>query len=414
MKMRRLAMIVLAALAASPSVEAAPGQRADELKAIEQKLKEKQAEESRLKNEAQEREQEVAALRYRLVETANSLQGAEKRMADITAELARLSAEEDRLKASLKTQQANLSDVLAALQSLELAKPPALLVSPDDANKAARAAMLLGDAAPQLQKRADALKADLDRLAELKKARDKERAAFQKTNEEIQSRRAVLAELLQKKQAERDVAASLAAAAQKETAALAARATSLRDVIDRLERLARVITPRIKPPPPRPDQPVVASSETPSPDRRAEAFRPARPFIEARGSLKPPVVGRVINVYGAPRPEGGRYEGLRFAVADQSIVTSPYQGNVVFARAWGAVGNLIVLDVGGGYHILLLGVSAFLVHEGQQVAAGEPLGLMESPEPGQEASLNFEIRKNGEPVNPALWLAGNNGKETGF
>lgn len=372
-----------------------------ELAEIEARLKARAEEEKRLRDEAEARAKEVAELRYRMIETTNSLQDAERRLQAIAAELDRLDAEEARISTALIAERGNLSDVLAALQSLELGRPPALLVSPDDANRAARAAMLLSEAAPALEARAAALKESLDALARVRAERERERRAYEKTNEEISARRTLLAELLEKKQEERDVAASLAAAAQRETAALAARASTLREVLRRLERLASAITPRLKPPPPRIDAPPAPS---PRPARTPEIFAPARPFAEARGALRPPVVGRLIGAFGAERPEGGRYEGVRFAVADQAIVTAPYEASVAFARPWGPVGNLMVLDVGGGYHILLVGVGAFLVQEGQLVAAGEPVAAMSAP-PGGSATLDLEIRKNGEPVNPSLWLS---------
>ncbi|MBB5517900.1 murein hydrolase activator EnvC family protein [Amphiplicatus metriothermophilus] len=396
-----LALVALCiGFAAQPAAaQASPSEK--ELAEIEARLKARAEEEKRLRDEAEAREKEVAELRYRMIETTNSLQDAERRLQAIAAELNRLDAEEARISTALIAERENLADVLAALQSLELGRPPALLVSPDDANRAARAAMLLSEAAPVLEARAAALKESLDALTRVRAERERERQAYEKTNEEISARRTILAELLEKKQAERDVAASLAAAAQRETAALAARASSLREVLQRLERLASAITPRLKPSPPRLDAPPAPSRR---PSRTPDIFAPARPFAEARGALRPPVVGRLVGEYGAQRPEGGRFEGIRFAVADQAIVTAPYEANVAFARPWGPVGNLIVLDVGGGYHILLIGVGAFLVQEGQRVAAGEPVAAMAAP-PGGGATLDLEIRKNGEPVNPSLWLS---------
>ena len=85
---------------------------------------------------------------------------------------------------------------------------------------------------------------------------------------------------------------------------------------------------------------------------------------------------------------------------DQAIVTSPFEGIVKFAQSWPDVGNLILLDVGDGYHILFLGVGRFLVEENQRITAGEPVAEMSSG-----GALDFEVRKNGEPVNPALWLS---------
>lgn len=411
--MRAISAAMLLALIGGAFPVRAADPRADELADVEQRLKDRSADESRLKNEVEAREKEVASLRRQMIETANSLQDSEKRMKEIVDELKRIDTETRDLEATLMTDQESLSDVLAALQSLEMSKPPALLVSPDDANKAARAAILLSDAAPELEARASAMRANLEKLTALREERDRERAAFEKTAEEIASRRSVLAELLKKKQAERDVAASLAAAAQKETAALAARATSLREVIRRLERLATAIAPRLKPPPPKPDQVAPTPSQKPV-ARPAEPFRPSSPFASARGALKPPVVGQVTGQFGSPRPDGGKFDGLRFSTRDQAIVTAPYEASVAFARPWEPIGNLIVLDVGGGYHILLIGVSTILVQEGQRVTAGEPIGAMSAGPGGAEGSLDLEIRKDSEPVNPSLWLSGKSTKETGF
>ncbi len=412
--MIRAAAFLAALSAACSQVHAqAPDSRTEELLRVEQTLKDKAAEEKRLKNEAFEREKEVAALRYRMIETANALQSSERRLAGTLVELERLTKEEADLAASLATRRGELGDVLAALQSLELSRPPALLISPDDANKAARAAILLADAAPKLEGRARALRIDLERLQSLRRMRDSERQAAERSKADIGDRRAMLADLLKKKQAERDVAAKMAAAAQRETAALASRATDLREVIRRLKRLARAIAPRLKPPPPVQGE---APSRPPSlsPSRTPDGFAPARPFAKARGTLKPPVVGRIVAAFGSALGNGEKLDGVRFATSADAIVTAPFEASVAFARDWNPVGKLIVLDVGGGYHVLLMGVNMFLVQEGQRVSAGEPLGAMSAPAGAKEAMLDLEIRRNGEPVNPSLWLSKKSLEEMAF
>jgi septal ring factor EnvC (AmiA/AmiB activator) len=398
---RALAIFLLPlAIVAATSAFAQTTNQQSELEAIERQLKVRRDEESRLRDEAREREKEVAELRRRMIETANALQDAERRLAEIRRQTAELQSEEGRLKTSLIEQQRSLGDVLAALQSIERARPPALLVSPDDAAKAVRTAMLLADVTPQIEAKAALLKSSLDDLEKVRTALEAERKKFEKTNEEIAARRTMLAELLSKKQGERRVAARLAAAAQSETAALAARATSLRDIIGRLDRLARVVAPRLKPPP---ASNVTSGALAVRPVSRPQPFTPSRAFAGARGTLRPPVVGNVIGKFGGTKPEGGKYDGMRFSASDKAIVTAPFEGQIAFARSWNPIGNLIVLDVGGGYHILLMGVGAFLVEEGQSVKAGEPVAAMA----GSGAELDLEIRKNGEPVNPSLWLSDN-------
>ncbi len=402
---RTALFVVLASATAclAPSV-AQPPPDATELEEIERRLKSRAEEEKRLRREAEEREQEAAALRHRLIETANSLQEAEREITRLEDSIAKLEVEKADADTALRAESENLSAVLAALQSLELSRPPALLVSPEDANKAARAAMLLSDAAPEVEARAAQLREAIELLASLSAELTAEQNRYQETNQALAARRDVLSELLEAKEKERDVAARLAATAQRETAKLAARATNLREVVRRLERLAHSVTPRIKPAPP---ERAVAAAPSPAPQTRAirrkapEPFITAKRFADARGALRPPVTGRIIGRYNAARPEGGRFEGLRFSTANQAIVTAPFEGRVVFARDWQPIGNLIVLDVGGGFHVLLMGVGAILVEESQKVAAGEPVAEMA----GGGAGLDLEIRKNGEPVNPALWLS---------
>lgn len=385
---------------------AAPGAAAQSepasLQEIEQALKSRAEEERRLRKEAEARAEEAAALRHRLIEAADSIQRAEQNILALEESIRELETEQTAAEGALKRESDNLSDVLAALQSLERSRPPALLVSPEDANKAARAAMLLSEAAPEIEGRAARLRSAIDRLATLTEALEEERTDYETANQELAARRDVLAELMATKEKERDVAARLAAAAQKETARLAVQATNLRELVQRLERLAHMITPRVKPARKRLAAPASRGVTAPSIKRAApKPFVAKRAFNRAQGALRAPVTGRLAGRYGAKRPEGGTFEGLRFETRNQAIVTAPFEGRVVVARDWQPVGNLLILDVGGGYHILLLGVDDILVQEDQRISAGEPVAKM-----AQSASfLDLEIRKNGEPVNPLLWLS---------
>ncbi len=398
-----LRFFIVVFLTCSAAATAAAQSSESELQEVERRLKDRAEEEKQLRDEAEARQREVAALRHRLIETANSLQDAERKITALEKSIAALEGEKKEADTALRAESNNLSEVLAALQSLELSRPPALLVSPEDANKAARAAMLLADAAPEVEARAARLRQAIERLADLTTTLEEERTAFATTNQDLAARRDTLADLMAQKEKERDVAARLATTAQRKSAQLAARATSLREILRRLERLAHSVTPRIKPPPPKKrSTPVVASPGASAIKPEApSAFVAARPFADARGALRAPVAGRLTGRFGKPRPEGGNFEGLRFTVRDQAIVTAPFEGHVVFAQDWPPIGNLIVLDVGGGFYVLLLGVGSILVEEGQRIAAGEPVAEMA----GRGATLDLEIRKNREPVNPALWLS---------
>jgi len=190
------------------------------LRSIEAQLKSKAEEEARLIEEAAARAREIQSLRYRLIETANTIQDSEREIARIETELVRLSAEEMDAEADLRAEQATLSEVLAALQAFELSQPPALLVSPDDANEAARAALLLSEAAPALAEKASRLRETVERLSAARDALARERQNYVDTANALAARRQVLAE---------DLAGAITERERKE----AARA----DLADRVDQL---------------------------------------------------------------------------------------------------------------------------------------------------------------------------------
>lgn len=382
----------------------------ERLEALQKQLEDRKREREALRAAAQQREQEVEALRQRMIEAAQALQQGETRASEVESRLAELTTQADAAQADLDRQMSQLSEVLAALEAMEMSKPPALIVTPEDATDAARAAILLSSAAPALQERAAKLRATLAEVARLKDAMTRERESLSKAESDLRARRSILQELLTQKKKEFDDVSRRAAMAQNEASMLAAQATSLQDVVQRLERLARQAAPRLKPPPPLPPSTPVPSlparptdlAEAPPQTPRSAAYSLPAAFSAARGLLPAPVAGRIVGVFGERQFGGGRAEGVRYSTRDDAVVIAPYSGTVVFARAFKPIGNVLILDVGGGYHIVLRGMARFDCVEGQRVAAGEPIAAMARGE--QETQLQLEIRKNSEPINPKPWL----------
>jgi septal ring factor EnvC (AmiA/AmiB activator) len=82
-------------------------------------------------------------------------------------------------------------------------------------------------------------------------------------------------------------------------------------------------------------------------------------------------------------------------------------------------GQLLILDAGGGYHVLLAGMDKISVDQGQFVVTGEPVavmgGGMQAPAAFTSGSgrpvLYVEFRKDGTPVDPGPWWAKNEGEK---
>jgi septal ring factor EnvC (AmiA/AmiB activator) len=70
----------------------------------------------------------------------------------------------------------------------------------------------------------------------------------------------------------------------------------------------------------------------------------------------------------------------------------------------------LIVDCGGGYHAVTAGYQVLDAKVGQLVHAGEPVGTMPTWTPGQSGArpaLYVELRRDGQPIDPAPWLKAN-------
>jgi murein hydrolase activator len=143
-------------------------------------------------------------------------------------------------------------------------------------------------------------------------------------------------------------------------------------------------------------------------------IKPAIPFSSARAKLPLPAQGRRVLAFGERTQYGGQSKGLVIETRAQAQVTAPCDGWVVFAGEFRSYGQLLIINAGDGYHVLLAGMSQIDVQPGQFVLASEPVGTM-SGTPKSQAStaqisapvLYVEFRKDGRPIDPdPWWVAG--------
>ncbi len=144
-------------------------------------------------------------------------------------------------------------------------------------------------------------------------------------------------------------------------------------------------------------------------------IKPAIPFSTARGKLPMPAQGRRVLAYGEKTQFGGQSKGVVVETRTSAQVTAPCDGWVVYAGEFRSYGQLLIINAGDGYHILLAGMSQIDVQPGQFVLAAEPVGTMSggpkatSPSLAQTNApvLYVEFRKDGRPIDPdPWWVAG--------
>jgi murein hydrolase activator len=147
---------------------------------------------------------------------------------------------------------------------------------------------------------------------------------------------------------------------------------------------------------------------------KADRIEPSIPFKDARGRLPLPAHGKRILNFAQKTHYGGKSKGIVLETRSFGQVISPSDGWVLYAGKFRSYGQLLIIDAGGGYHVLLAGLSRIDVEPGQFVLAAEPVGAMGGgakasgkPQPANADApvLYVEFRKNGKPIDPDPWWA---------
>jgi septal ring factor EnvC (AmiA/AmiB activator) len=411
--------------AAAPPQATTPPQNAtastDALKQREQELEAARTEQKNAADAQAKLRAEVAAigedrskLNQQLIDIAAQVRDVEGRVAETEGRLHTLDGHEQEIRSSLDSRRSEIVEVLAALQRAGRRTPPALLVRPEDALQSLRTAMLLGAVVPELRARAQTLAAKLGELVTVRKSITAERDHLAADRDKLrndQTRLAALVDERQKKQAdiEKDIEAEGARAV-----ALAKQAVDLQSLISKMEQDVKSAA-----------KAAAAANQqgggkgNPALMKDPKRTSPAIAFASAKGLFKLPVNGRKIRDFGSSDDSGGMEKGISLATRPGAQVTTPCDGWVVYAGPFRSYGQLLILNAGGGYHVLIAGMERISVNIGQFVLTGEPVATMGTT--SQVASilaanasqpvLYVEFRKDGTPIDPGPWWAANEGEK---
>ena len=128
-------------------------------------------------------------------------------------------------------------------------------------------------------------------------------------------------------------------------------------------------------------------------------------FSSTKGSLGWPVAGSLLRDYGQPRAGGDlKWNGVLLQAPLGVPVSAVYYGRVVYADWLPGLGLLIIVDHGGDYMSLYGHNETILTELGARVSSGETIALTGQSGGQAQPALYFEIRHNGEPVNPHSWI----------
>ncbi len=384
--------------------------------------------------------EERGKINQRLQETASQIQDSESRLSVVEARLGELDIQEKMIRGSLAQRHGQISTLLAALQRMGRNPPPVIVTKREDALEMVRSAMLLASAFPGMRTQALEL---ADQLSQLMRVVEESRTEAEKEkaeNKRLNDLKTELAGLMETKRRSilerqdelrqvRDAATEISKSVSDLNELIAKLGKTVQDntglgAYDAEVRAAAAepsATPAVLNSPPgssagttvaKPeatDVVVMAPVETAAVMSNPGRIKPAIPFHQARGKLPLPASGKRVLNFSERTQYGSQSKGLVMETRSGAQVTSPSDGWVLYAGEFRSYGKLLIIDAGGGYNVVLAGLSQIDVRPGEFVLAAEPVGTMMTvkKEPAGAASgapvLYIEFRKDGQPIDPDPW-----------
>lgn len=443
------------------AVSDARAQSPDEARSKLEKSKQALQETQRRKQEIQADVRAIAdtydRLRQQSVEKAQAIKESEAKLTEIETRLGELREQEALVRGSLVRNHGSIAALLAALQRMGRNPPPVMVTRREDALAMVRSAMLLSSTFPELREQALALGS---KMADLARILGDTRAEGEKYQGEVARYRDDQLQLASLMEQQKKALAERQTQLQQIARTVAERTKDVADVSDLIDKIEKTIAeqtrmgayekqlaqqqaaaaaaspgPATEPthhsqvPPPASSEVVVAAAAPPAkPPAPAELkpsitlapgdrlamvspgrIQPALPFQQTRGQLPLPAQGRTLLKFG-DRTQTGPSQGIVIETRHGAQVTSPSDAWVLYAGEFRSYGKILILNGGGGYHILLAGLNLIDVQVGQFVLTGEPVGTMAALPRGAKVDaankppvLYIEFRKDQKPIDPDPW-----------
>jgi murein hydrolase activator len=321
--------------------------------------------------------------RDRVTALSQTIRAYEAGLGALRSALREAALREATLTKAFEAKRDGIGRLLGVLATMEANPGPLLLLHPDGALGTARSGMILADVTPALQAEALVLKTELQELADLR--------ALQLSAGKVLERGLVTAQ---------DARTALSKAISDRTD-LPRRFTEDPEVLKGLLESADTLD---------------AFAAGLSPDAETGTS-----FATEKGRLPLPVLGTILRLPGEADAAGVRRPGITFATQPRALITAPWPATIRFRGPLLDYGNVMILEPGDGYLLVLSGMETLYGEVGEVVAAAAPLGLMggratASAEFGALApvgsggrdteTLYMELRQGAAPVDPMNWFAG--------
>lgn len=375
----------------SAPVWAAQPTQAD-LRRLEQQIQqEKQAGEVSGRKAA-EMSGEVKTVQRQIVQLARTVREKEDDLTRLEKRQAQTVARQKELTQKLNLTNKQLVQIMSGMQTLALRPSELAYMRSETPLNMLRSRMVMGYSVPIINGTNRQVRQDLAELSRLNTDLQTQIIRIKSTRNQLSEQSNQMDRLLQQKsllQAQYQVSQQQSQARVKD---LGAQARDIKDLLAKLEQEKKY---------------QAAQNAMRRTQNNRPAFKQAPldngAFARAYGRLPYPLHGTTVAHFGDTMVGGAHTKGITISGRPSARVIAPFDGMVLFAGPFKNYGELVILDHGDDYLVLLAGMDHITTAVGQEVLAGEPIGQVKSARP----ELYLEIRKSGQAIDPEPWFSKN-------
>lgn len=364
-----------------------------DLKKIQAQLLREQKTQQETKQKVVDLSSEIKRLQKKMIQTANAVQAKEEQLSKLETNLTKLKKRQTELEHNLSLSDSQMVQVMTGLQTLALRPREMVFLNPLSPIDTLRSHLLMQHSIPVIGSITQNLRSDLKELIKTKADIQQQIIQEKTLKTQLIERTAQMNVLLKQKsilQARYDASHIQA---KKKAELLASQANDLKDLLKKLEQEKQR---KLQEQQMRASYAAVRQVQ----DLKKEEKKSDNAFEKSRGALLYPARGYIVQNYGETTVSGSHVKGMTISAREKAQVIAPFDGSILFAGPFKNYGQLLIIDNGGGYLTLLAGLGEINTSVGQEVLAGEPVGLMDTSNP----RLYIEIRKNGHAIDPKPWF----------
>jgi septal ring factor EnvC (AmiA/AmiB activator) len=345
--------------------------------------KQKHARKESLK-QVKEFEKNISKTRTQLAALGKQIKSSETQMVLINDALSELTLKQENLRAQIDTKKLHLSKLMIALHRLKHMPPEIVLLQEGKPLEIAQSAMILDTSLKTIRQKSIELKSLLEQHRKTHGTLLDKREKASMLQRELNSQFKELSKLLEKREKSFTREKIILSGHTSKINAMAKKAKNLEDLIKNLKK------------------------QTPKNfnDNRAPSVLLPNSALPKHGEYILPLSGFIRTSYGVKDRFGGTSKGYHIESYIGALVIAPFSGQIKYAGPFKNHQNVVIIEHKSGYHSLLSGLSKIDVHIGQIIYSGEALGLLGNSnltkEPSSKSELYYELRKNGEPLNPSI------------